>query len=72
LGRAATRLVAGALVIMALSRFVPLSAVQFYVQGLACYAALLPLAYAMWQPSASAQVSRVVVSQPTTTGSGVG
>jgi hypothetical protein len=48
-----------------------LSAVQFYVQGLACYAAMLPLAYAMWQPSASARVSRVV-SQPTTTGSGVG
>jgi hypothetical protein len=71
LGRAATRLVAGALVIMALSRFVPLSAVQFYVQGLACYAAMLPLAYAMWRPSASARVSRVV-SQPTATGPGVG
>lgn len=67
----ATSLVAGALVIMALSRFVPLSAVQFYVQGLACYAAMLPLAYAMWRPSASAQVPRVV-PQPTTTGPGVG
>jgi hypothetical protein len=56
---------------MALSRFVPLSAVQFYVQCLACYAAILPLAYAMWRPSASARVSRVV-SQPTATGPGVG
>jgi hypothetical protein len=46
----ATRLVVGALLVMALSRFVPLSAVQFYVQSLACYGALLPLAYSMWRP----------------------
>src|SRR5829696_8769059 len=71
LGRGSARLVAGALVIMALSRFVPLSAVRFYVHGQACYAAMLPLAYGMWRPSASAQVPRVV-PQPTTTGPGVG
>jgi len=71
LGRGSARLAAGALDIMALSRFVPLSAVQFYVQGLACYAAMLPLAYGMWRPSASTQVPRVV-PQPTTTGPGVG
>ncbi|WP_143531972.1 hypothetical protein [Saccharothrix sp. ALI-22-I] len=42
-----TRLVVVAFVVMALSRFVPLSAVQFHVQGVAGLAALLPLAYAM-------------------------
>lgn len=44
-----TRLVAAALVVIAVSRFVPLSAVQFYVHGLAGYVALLPLAYSMWK-----------------------
>ncbi|MPZ00349.1 MAG: hypothetical protein GEU97_20680 [Actinophytocola sp.] len=43
------RLIAVALVVMALSRFVPLSAVQFYLQGVAGLAALLPLAYSMWK-----------------------
>lgn len=52
LARGPAKLVAASLVVMALSRFVPLSAVQFYVQGLACYAAMLPLAHSMWRPSA--------------------
>jgi len=53
---AVTRLVAGALVVMAAARFVPLSVVQFYVQGVAGVVALWPLAYAMWtQPEASLQ-----------------
>ena len=52
LARGVARLVAASLVVMALSRFVPLSAVQFYLQGLACYAALLPFAYSMWRPPA--------------------
>lgn len=57
LATAPARLVAVALIVMALSRFVPLSAVQFYVQGLACYAALLPLAYFMWRrPSVASHV----------------
>lgn len=43
-----TRLVAGALLVMAATRFVPLGAVQFYVQGTAAVVALWPLAYAMW------------------------
>jgi hypothetical protein len=34
---------------MALCRFFPLSAVQFYVQGVAGLVALLPLAHRMWQ-----------------------
>jgi hypothetical protein len=42
-----TRVVVGALIVMALSRFVPLAAVQFYVQGVATIVALWPLAYAM-------------------------
>lgn len=51
---ALTRLVAGALVVMAAARFVPVSVVQFYVQGVAGVVALWPLAYAMWtQPEAS-------------------
>jgi hypothetical protein len=45
--RALTRVVVVALVVMALSRFVPLAAVQFYVQGAAGLAAFWPLAYAL-------------------------
>ena len=49
-----TRVVVAALVAMALSRFVPLAAVQFYVQGIATIVALWLLAYAVWtQPLAS-------------------
>jgi hypothetical protein len=46
-GLALTRVVVGALIAMAISRFVPLAAVQFYVQGVATIVALGPLAYAM-------------------------
>ena len=45
--RGLTRIVVTALVVTALSRFVPLAAVQFYVQGVAVIVALWPLAYAM-------------------------
>lgn len=38
-----------ALLIMALSRVVPLSAVQFYVHGVAALVAMLPVAYNMWK-----------------------
>lgn len=44
----ATRLVAAALIIMAVARFVPFSAVQFYLQGAAGIAAMLPVAARMW------------------------
>ncbi len=47
LGPRLTWLVTAALVIVAITRFVPLAAVQFYVQGAAVIVALLPLAYAM-------------------------
>jgi hypothetical protein len=47
LSRQPTWLVVAALVIMAVSRFVPLAVVQLYVQGAAGIAALWPLAYRM-------------------------
>lgn len=43
-----TWIVCAALITMALSRFVPLSIVQFYVQGIAGIVALWPMAYLMW------------------------
>lgn len=48
------RVVAGALIIMAAARFVPLSMVQFNVQGAAGIVALWPLAYAMMTRPSSA------------------
>jgi hypothetical protein len=45
--RGLTRVVVAALIVMAVSRFVPLAAVQFYVQGVAAIVALWPLALAM-------------------------
>ena len=45
--RGLTRVVVAALIVMAVSRFVPLAAVQFYVQGVAVVAVLWSLAYAM-------------------------
>lgn len=44
-----TRVVVVALLAMALSRFVPLSAFQFYVHGVAALVAMLPVAYSMWK-----------------------
>jgi hypothetical protein len=49
-----TNVVVVALGVMALSRLVPLSAVQFYVQGAAGLVALLPLAASMWRQRAAA------------------
>jgi hypothetical protein len=49
--RALTRVVVVALIVMAVSRFVPLAAVQFYVEGAAAILALWPLAYAMRSPA---------------------
>jgi hypothetical protein len=49
LSRRLSRLVVGALVVMAVARFVPLGAAQFYVQGAAGIVALWPLAYEMWR-----------------------
>ena len=49
LSRRLSRLVVGALVVMAVARFVPVGVVQFYVQGAAGIVALWPLAYEMWK-----------------------
>lgn len=49
LSRPLTRLVVTGLVVLAAARFVPLGAVQFYVQGLAGIVALWPLAARMWR-----------------------
>ncbi len=46
---ASSTVVVGALAVMALSRFVPLAAVQFYVQSAAALLALWPLAYHIWR-----------------------
>jgi hypothetical protein len=40
--------VVGALIVMAASRLVPFSAVQFYVQSAAALVALWPLAWVVW------------------------
>ncbi len=42
-------LIPGALIVMALCRFVPLNVIQFYVQGFAGIVALFPLAYVIWK-----------------------
>ncbi|SNR59674.1 hypothetical protein SAMN06265360_111105 [Haloechinothrix alba] len=49
LNRSLTYLVVTALVVLALSRMVPLGAVQFYVQAIAGLVALWPLAYQLWR-----------------------
>lgn len=48
LSRPLTMLVAGSLAVLGVSRFIPLAAVQFYVQAAAGVLALWPLAYLMW------------------------
>jgi hypothetical protein len=61
LSRPLTGLVVGALAVMALSRFVPLTAAQFYLQSAAGILAFWPLAYHMWSrstPGAAAQPGR--------------
>ena len=57
--------VATALFVMAVARFVPFAAVQFYVQSIAALLALLPLAYHLSRPTrAAVRVRR----EPATTG----
>src|SRR5215218_7406568 len=55
LSRRLTWVVVGALVVLAISRVVPVGAVQFYVQGPAGIVALWPLAYEMWKRPEAAQ-----------------
>lgn len=73
LSPALTRLVVAALVIFAVSRFVPLFAVQGYVQAAAALVALWPLAGRMWTPSpapiAGAASESAAPGSPATTSS---
>lgn len=48
-GAGTASVVAGALLVMAASRFMPFSVVQFQVQGAAGLVAFWPLAYVMWR-----------------------
>lgn len=58
LTRRLTRLVVTALVVLAVSRFIPYGAAQFYLQSLAGIVALWPLAHQMWRrPRATRRVS---------------
>lgn len=47
-GDTVSLVVAAALIVMAMSRMVPLSVTQFYVQSLAALLAMWPLAYFLW------------------------
>jgi hypothetical protein len=58
-----TRVVIGALAVMAAARLVPLTLVQFYVHSAAAIAALWPLAYIMWTTPAL-QAARDVTGVP--------
>jgi hypothetical protein len=64
-GRALSRVVVVALIVMAISRVVPLAAVQFYVQGAAAIVAMWSLAYAMRTQPAPYTATR---SRPMPTG----
>lgn len=58
LGTPWSQVVATSLVVLALSRFVPLGAVQFYVQAAAGIVALWPLALHMWRGTVPTPVVR--------------
>jgi hypothetical protein len=64
LSRPLTTVVVVALVALAVSRFVPLGAVQFYVQAAAGLVALWPLAYRMWTSEPSPAGARAGMAAP--------
>jgi hypothetical protein len=66
LSRRLTWLVVGALVVLAISRLVPVGVVQFYVQGAAGIVALWPLAYGMWKRPEATQPAGQPRPMPTT------
>lgn len=57
--------IAVALVVVAVSRFVPVFAVLFHVQGVALVAALWPLAYVMWTRPAARDVEEAAPATAT-------
>ena len=66
LSRRLTLVVVGALVVLAISRVVPVGAAQFYVQGAAGVVALWPLAYEMWKRPEAARPAGQPQPMPTT------
>ncbi len=66
LSRRLTWVVVGALVVLAISRVVPVGVVQFYVQGAAGVVALWPLAYGMWKRPEATQPAGQPRPMPTT------
>lgn len=58
LSRPLAAVVVTGLVVLAVTRFVPLAVVQFYVQAAAGLVALWPLAYQMWERPRAAQVEQ--------------
>lgn len=66
LSRPLTLLVVTTLIVLAVSRLVPLGAVQFYVQAVAGLVALWPLAFQMWrapQPAPGAVSARTMAAR---------
>jgi hypothetical protein len=63
LGTARTRLVVVALLLTAVSRFVPLSYVQFHVQAVALVLALWPVAHALWPRPAGAVLNQPIAAR---------
>jgi hypothetical protein len=64
MSRRLTWVVVGALVVLAISRVVPVGAAQFYVQGAAGVVALWPLAYEMWKRPEAARPAGQPRSMP--------
>ena len=58
LGKSLSRVVATALIVLALSRFVPVGPVQFYVQAAAGLVALWPLANDLWRSATPTPIVR--------------
>lgn len=68
LGAGWAKVVAGALVVVAVSRFVPVFVVLFHVQSAALVAALWPLGYVMWTRPAGSARQATVTAQATSPG----
>lgn len=68
LSAGAAKVVAGALVVVAVSRFVPVFFVLFHVQSVALLAALVPLAHAMWTRPVGSGRQTTVTAQATSPG----
>jgi hypothetical protein len=68
LSRGTRSVVVAAFLVMAVSRFVPIGPVQFYVQGVAGIVALWPISYRIWKRASAAALgargARALLSAP--------